>query len=470
MNPEFVLELEDGACTLSQVVADGGQFRITQVVSLPLTELSREGLAQSLAALPGGLVSAGAAVTVVLGERRMQHLVSIMPRMAAADVIAFVGREAVRATGQTQAGEVMFSTRLVQVGKDGRIKVACVALPVAVWRPLESAITAAGFRIVGLHSMESCLALAARRTGHATAAVLELNAGRGRFVVCEGDAPTQVRRFLVGNAADAGGAALVAQLAIELPRTMDWLLESGRGAPSALILGKRLGIEDADRAMLQGDFRAIEPAVSKLKVVGDVEPGLAVRMLLEEGGKAQRLPSLLAEPELHLPMPASVRLAAAALLVLGLSGSAFATIESSVWWEAKRQCQLVAQSNEQLQMEQAGLAQSVAERAQPPTGQSKLLSVLQLRRPTSRLLAEVSQCAGGQLHLEELRFASTERTQLVGVVEGDSRTAALAALAEFVRRLRGLPYLEPQGQEEVGEVPGSQNQFRFKIALAWRHS
>lgn len=470
MNPEFVLELEDGACTLSRVVADGGSLRITQVLSLPLNELGREGLSQALAELPEGSIPSGAAVAVVLGERRMQHFVSIVPRMPAADMIAFVGREAVRATGQTQTAEVLLSARLLQVGKDGRFKLACVALPAAVWRPLESAITAFGFRIVGLYSMESCLGLAARGTEYATSAVLEINAGRGRFVVCDGDAPTQVRRFLVGNAADVGGSALVAQLAMELPRTMDWLLESGRGVPTALILGMRLGIDAADRAMLQGDFRAIQPAVSSLKVMGDMEPGLAVRMLLEQGTKVQRLPSLLAEPELHLPMPASVRLAAAALVLLGLSGSVFAAMEYPAWWDLERQCNLVAESNLQLQHEQSGLAQAVAERTQPVAGQSKLTSILRLRRPTSRLLADVSQCAGDNLHLEELRFASTERTQLVGVVEGDSRTAALAALAEFVRRLRGLPYLEPQGQEEVGEVPGSQNQFRFKIGLAWRHS
>jgi len=470
MNHEFVLELEDGACTLSRAVISGGQVRITQVLSLPLTELTRERLGQALAELPEGAIPAGAAVAVVLGERRVQHFVSLVPRMAPADVLAFVEREAIRATGQTQATEVLLSVRLLQVAKDGRIKVACVALPAAVWRPLEAAITARGLRIAGLYSMESCLALAARCTTYATSAVLEINAGRGRFVACDGDAPTQVRRFMVGNAADVGGSALVAQLAMELPRTMDWLLESGRGIPAALILGKRLGIDEADRELLQGDFRAVQPAVSALQVAGDLEPGLAVRMLLEQGAKAPRLSSLLAAPELHLPMPAAVRLAAAALGLVGLAGSAFAAMESSAWMDLERQCKAVAESNVQLHQEQSVLIRTLSDQEQSEPGQAKLQSVLKLRRPASRLLADVSLCAGEHLHLEELRFASTERTQLIGVVEGDSRTAALAALAEFVRRMRGLPYLEPQGQEEVGEVPGSQNQFRFKIGLAWRHS
>jgi hypothetical protein len=55
-------------------------------------------------------------------------------------------------------------------------------------------------------------------------------------------------------------------------------------------------------------------------------------------------------------------------------------------------------------------------------------------------------------------------------VEGDSRQEALAALAAFSRRLRGLSYVQADGQEEVGEIDGRSNRLRFRLGMAWRSS
>ena len=102
--------------------------------------------------------------------------------------------------------------------------------------------------------------------------------------------------------------------------------------------------------------------------------------------------------------------------------------------------------------------------------ETRLLAALRLRRPISRLCSEVSNCADASLHLDELKFSSTERIVVTGVVQGESRKGALATLASFSKRLRELPYVQSDGQEEVAEVAGQQSRFRFRLSLSWRNS
>jgi hypothetical protein len=88
----------------------------------------------------------------------------------------------------------------------------------------------------------------------------------------------------------------------------------------------------------------------------------------------------------------------------------------------------------------------------------------------SRLLAEVSNAANGDVALDGLQFASSEQVVVSGMVTGPSRAAALALLAQFAGRVRDLPYLEPVGQEDVSEVAGTPSRFRFRLTMAWRTS
>jgi hypothetical protein len=101
---------------------------------------------------------------------------------------------------------------------------------------------------------------------------------------------------------------------------------------------------------------------------------------------------------------------------------------------------------------------------------TRLESALGLRRPASRLVAEVCNAAAPGVLLDNLQFASNERVVVSGVVSGPTRTAALAALAQFASSVQGLPYLLAGAQEDVYEVAGEVNQFRFRLGVAWRNS
>jgi hypothetical protein len=104
-----------------------------------------------------------------------------------------------------------------------------------------------------------------------------------------------------------------------------------------------------------------------------------------------------------------------------------------------------------------------------PEVDERLQAALVMRRPISRLLADVSNGAGSDLHIEDCRFASTERIVVSGVVQGESRQQALAAIATFARHLQDIPYVKIGGDEEIAEVPRLKNCFRFKLGMTWRN-
>jgi hypothetical protein len=118
-----------------------------------------------------------------------------------------------------------------------------------------------------------------------------------------------------------------------------------------------------------------------------------------------------------------------------------------------------------MQIDELSFARDGGDAAPAP----ELQRALSMRRPISRLLAEISNSCGGELHLEEIQFASKSPVVVSGHVEARTRQLALATMAEFTDKVHALPYLEARGQEEVSEVLGRPNHIRFRISLAWRN-
>jgi hypothetical protein len=412
-------------------------------------------------------------VHVILGDRRTQHFASTLPPMGAAAAVQFVVREAARLSNADSGADVLVATRLLRRIAGGKLVLGSTVLPRAVWEPLAAAFTASGLSVLGLYSMETCLALATVENGKEPVAVVEVNAGRARFVLCDGDCPIQVRRFLIGGGGGGGdlhGAAVTTQLAMELPRTFEWLRETGQPLPSTLLLGLRAVDHDSAPEILQGDelkrvLRAESPVVVD---EGQANPGLAAATLLARLAGGRSLPSLLEPPRVVLPL-SSTRLATLFTSVaVGVTCTASAIVDTNAGMALRSEVQMIAaERNEIESVDNAPPLPAV------PDGEIADLAwmrrAMSMRRPISRLLADVSDCASAALDVEELKFASTERLLVVGVVKGASRQQALTAIAAFAKRLNEIPYVQTGGDEEIGEVPQLRNCFRFRLGMTWRN-
>lgn len=462
-----IVEIEEGGLVATVAALADGELRVERVVQLPLAELGRDSLLATLRAPAAECLRGIAGIHVVIGERRMAHHVCRMPRMKAEDLNGVAAREALRLTGMPTRAEVLWAPWLVPPVAGPRLSVAVTALARSVWEPLYAAFQSAELPVLGLYSAESCMAAAVRPEHGEMVAVLESNVGRARFVLCESGAPVQVRRFMLG--AEPGSEAMMAQLAMELPRTLEWLRESGHRLPRTLLLGSRLGIAAGAAGMLEGDgLVVIDGRDSPLTDPAGSPVSLGAAALLERLRSGKGLPSMLDAPQLELPWSRSRWTGLAAAALVGVCGAASAVVDF-------RELQAVRETRPQLALElrqaQTRLVQAQraaqAHQIRDPE-QERLLAILAQRRPISRLVADVCEATHDEVRLEELRFANADALVLIGTVEGRSRQEALAALARFGRSLRALPFLDTNRQEEVGEGAAGTNRFRFKITLQWR--
>jgi Tfp pilus assembly protein PilN len=471
MQTHAIVELEEGSLFAALVGRAGRTLRVTRSLRLPLADLGRDTVLTALRGLGNGIFAGVRGVHVVLSDRRLQHFVCTLPRMTPADVGEFVAREGLRLTGAMNAADVFLSVRLLRRAPGQRFVVAGTALAKSVWEPLREAFAQSGIPVLGLHSVEACLALAATPDTGGRAAILECSGGRARFVSCDGDAPLQVRRFMITGGGETSPEALVAQLAMEVPRTIDWLRETGHGVPSSLVLGNRVGVDESSMEMLRGDITNVVRARVDVSVAdGETMPGLAVLMLADRLAGAAAPPSLLAEPRIELPWSQGRFASVAALLAAGLVCSWSAVVDVMVLVRAREERTAAVAETLALQQDLASVVSAETQTPAAGEAEARLQGALEMRRPASRLLAEVGNCAGPELHIEELKFASTDRIVVTGVVTGSSRKIALGALADFARLLRNLPYLEVAAQQEVAEVPEQNNRFRFRLSMAWRNS
>lgn len=468
MTTHAIMELEEGALNLVVGAREGQSIKVRRSLRLPLADLGRETLTGVLRNLGNDALLGATGIHVVLGERRVQHFTSTVPKMGAGDMVAFVTREALRLTGQQTAADVLLATRLLRRTGD-TFQLATTAVAKSVWEPIGDAFAACSLPVLGLYSMETCLALGAESRAVGPVAVLECNGSRARFLLCDGQSPVQVRRFLLSSGENQA-AALTTQLAMELPRTFDWLRETGQPVPTSLVLGLRTLLEDGAVAMLKGEeLQSVIVAKSPLDTVaGQPTPTLGVALLLRQLVLGDAPSSLLAPPRLLLPMGGSRLVGLAAVAVVGFAAAWSAAIDGTAMLAARDE---LAQARAETDTLSAAVAAKLGQLvpAIDEGGTARLQEALAMRRPISRLLGDVSNAVEGGIVLDEIRFASADRIVVCGLASGGTRQSALAALAVFGKRLRELPYLRADGQDEITESPGQGSRFRFRLGMAWRN-
>jgi Tfp pilus assembly protein PilN len=468
----IVVEIEESALGILVGGIDRGVAHVLQSLRVPLAEVSRDALVNALRSIDGEMLAGVDGVHLLISDRRLQHFTSVVPAMAADEAVAFVVREALRLCGSQSTADVMVATRLMRRLPGRRLQLSTAALARPVFEPIRAAFAAHELAVASLHATETLLAMAAESPDGKPVAVLECSSSRARFVLCDGQSPLQVRRFLVGGAGEGNSAALATQLVMELPRTFDWLRETAQPLPTTLLLGSRVGIDDEAIELLKVDeFERVERAPLPAVVdEGQPMPTLAALTLLREVCRGRVIASLLDAPNIVLPWsPRQLLPLAAALVVAGI-GTASAVVDFRA---AERAAATATASSTDNQAVAAAIARLEETKLPTPEGSSALDQALLQRRPWSRLLAEVSAAAsasvGPDIQVEELKFSATEPLSLVGVVQGGSRRDALAAIASFAKRLGGLPFVQANDQDDITEVARERNCFRFRIGLAWRN-
>jgi Tfp pilus assembly protein PilN len=466
-----IMELEDGALTLT--VAEVGRTGavLRSCMRMPIGELQGGTLAQTLRSLHAEMPEESARLHLLLGERRCHHFTLVVPQLPPKDLQALVVREALRVAGLPAGTPVLARGRCLKRLPGQKVLLGVTAMARSAYELLQKAFEAAGIEVASLTSIENGLAMAIAGDLPPRTAVLEYSAGRARFVLCENGAPVMVRRFLVAGLDQSEAfdpAVLGAQLAMEVPRTLDFLREQGHGRPDALLVSHRTGLGDGDLELLSGDVAQCRLAKPDWQVVaGQDTPGLATFGLLRSLAEGAELPSLLGGVTVMLPRARWPQVLAAGLLGLGLVGAGAATMVCRDIAGIDAQVAQLQAENDRLATEISSFANAAPAGETGP--QRRLQQALGTRRPYSLLLAQLCNAAPATCNLLLVDFTRAEEVIVEGVVTGATRRQAVATLGSFVAAVRQLAMVVDDGNNEAGEGDAP-NRLHFRFHLHWRRT
>ncbi len=466
-----IIELEEGALSLTLVTVSGKATRVESCFRMPFAELHPATLGSTLKALMTEVPDFDS-VHVVLGERRIQHFVKEVPRLGVDDLKAFATREALRLGGMSAGAKLLLRGRVLGKAGGGRLRLAVTAMEAALWEPLAAAIAENGLKVGSLWSVEECLGMALRGKDSARVGVVDFSAARARFAVCVDGAPAQVRRFMVPGADVVEGddtTMLTAQLAMEVPRTLEYLKETGGAQPDCLLLSHRIARADEDLQMFaEVGLPAARFVPAAELAPGQTMPGMATLGLVARLAAGRLGPSLL--DGVTITIPASpvrlvVGLAAGLLGCVGVAGAMDVQGE-----RAAAEAALAQHAGERRQLEQelADIQNPAPVVEVQSPDQDRIQEILARRRPNSLAVAGVANAAADKVLLDAIEFGFEDKLIITGSVAGETRLQAFMTLSEFTVALRELGYLASEGKEEVNEVEGSTGRLRFKFVFAWR--
>lgn len=469
MKMHAIIEIEEGTMNVVVGGRDGGRTRVVRSLRMPLADLGTATVENALRTIGSDMLQGASGVHVVLGDRRAQHFLSILPAIAPRDAVAFVTREALRLANVPSSEEILVSTRLLCKLPGNKLQLAASAIARSVWTPIHAAFDARSLPVLSLQTMESCLAMATDASTAEPVAMLECNGGKARYVVCVNQAPVQVRRFMIGGGGEHNESALMTQLAMELPRTLDWLRETNQALPQQLWLGSRVVLADESLHVLASDETGEARRTTALAEWGDDQaaPSIGVAALLHRLSSGVKTASLLDAPKLRLPMSVGHYVTVFAAACVAVMGAYSAVIDGSAWMNLKQDHQRIAAECQEAQNQLTQRDMEDGQHGAVDTN-SKLGEALSMRRPLSRLIGELSNSAGEEISIEEVKFASKSPIVVSGVVEGTNRRHALSAMGAFTEKVHAMPFIVAGSQDEMSEVDGHANRFRFRLSLAWR--
>ncbi len=472
MKLHALVELEEGGLTVVVAGREGRVPRVVRSTRVPLAALTPEEVASGLLSVSDHFDGVDG-VHVLFGDRRARCFTTKLPASSAPDLLSYIRREAVRRGAGNSVRDLLITAEVVKYHPGRLVSVFATALSEEVWAPFAKAFADSGVNVLGLSVAEESLAAATRAQTGNVSLVAEVSGGRARFVIADGRSVVQSRRFIVGAGSEYADAdAVITQLAMELPRTLEWLREGNMPIPTSVVVGRRLGVPAEDLQVLVGD-PITELVEAELKVQVDDnthEPGLAALSVLDRIIRGEGVPSLLVEPKIKLPLTRGMRIAIATMLAVGFSASATALVNG---YQARTHRNAFASYTEELRALNRALddfSRQLPDGEVMLADENRLEKALQTRRPISRLIADISRNAQADMVIDDLTFASKDAITISGYVEGARRSIALASLATFARGMRALTYIGSQGGEDVRPVEGFSARFHFELVFTWRRS
>ncbi|MGE3174641.1 MAG: hypothetical protein AB7O97_18560 [Planctomycetota bacterium] len=454
MGVAAIIEIEEGYLTCTAATITRRSVTVGACVRVPFPECTAANLGNSLRLLREQVGELDR-VWVLVGDRRILHSVVRVPPMLPDELRAFVRREALRQGGLSAGAELVAHARLSR--PEGTMhRVSVCAAPAGVLEPIRRGCAEADVALLGVLSIENGIAGVLDQDLPERTAVIDFAGGKARFLVYERGQLTHMRRFLVHGVDSAAGMRdlFVAQLAMEVPRTLDYLREQDCDPPQCLLVSHSIAAGEDLLAMTEGqipEVRTYQPTVRL--AAGEDEPSLATLGLLQKLQRGRRLPLLTEDVALTLP-PQPLRIAArAAAAVVGVAGLVVGMQQHG---EARA-----------LRIERQGLEAAIdrsrneiARRLQPvpmvetlDPEQAREQQILSRRRPISRCIARLCELVGPELHYDAIAFPDRHHLELHGGVAARNRLEALRVLGEFGEALGAVPFLERTGSEDLYDDP-----------------
>ena len=434
-------------------------------------ELKRPAVLAALRSLTVGVGVEVTALHVVFGERGMQHFIATAPPLAVDDLRQFVVRECRRLGSLPADVELMGHCWRLPSKRGKQLRIAAICVPRSAWQPIESAIRELGLQVVSLTSTEYAMAAAIPARLPVDSAALEISAGKARFVLCEGHAVVQSRRFVLPPGVESGQDSSMVRvlLSMEVPRTLEYLAEVGCVRPEGLLVSHRVCDGDDETADLAHEIPVCERYVPPATIEGGVNtPGLATfGMLTRLRSSRAALHTLSSGISVRIPRSPLRVAGAVAAVVVSLAGGG-ATILGNRAGDEARAARLVAEETlRRLGAELAEKRGSAGSLGVMSAERKRLLEILSTRRPYSLLISMLSNAAPAAVSFESIEFGPADRVSVSGEVAAGDRLLGLERMGEFLDAIRAIPFVASDGREVIRGVEGDGAKIAFVVNLSW---
>ncbi len=296
-------------------------------------------------------------------------------------------------------------------------------------------------------------------------AVVDANSQGIRITYLQAGVPVQERSINLEREARVDMDALVRTLELEIPRTIDYVVDLGLPAPEAVAFAPSLGLLEESQREVAQDLQIIPIDMQGPRPADEVRLGLATIGLLQHLSRGRGLTVL--DLKVAMPVALGKPILSALLIAMAVMGArnvvTFTRDGELLRTRASQLNTLVAAWQlEQERVEEEMLRTDRADLA-------RINGILGMRRPASRLFAEVSNRAPTNTFLTEFTCTEDDGIRLEGHVDGSTRLDAIRLLAQYRAELMDVPFL--QDVEETvryDEQAGREETLLFSIDGRWR--